>query len=96
MRILGGSLNAVTLVKCYESRNHVYLVMELCTGGNLLQKLSSDGALEEQFAARIMTDILRMAYQVRSGGPGAPRGPICPPFAHRARPWSPPAPFRRG
>ena len=68
MRVLGGSLNAVTLAKCYESRNHVYLVMELCTGGNLLQKLSSDGALEEEFAASLMTDILRMAYQCHSKG----------------------------
>jgi len=68
MQKLGGSLNAVNLVKCYESKNHVYLVMELCTGGNLLQKLSAEGALGEELAALLVGDILRMAYQCHSKG----------------------------
>ena len=68
MNRLGGSLNAVTLVRCYESKNHVYLVMELCSGGNLLQKLSAEGALGEEFAALLVGDILRMAYQCHCKG----------------------------
>ena len=32
MRLVGGSINMVHVYECYESKNHVYILMELCSG----------------------------------------------------------------
>eukprot|EP00421_Protoceratium_reticulatum_P068336 CAMPEP_0168415366 /NCGR_PEP_ID=MMETSP0228-20121227/30197_1 /TAXON_ID=133427 /ORGANISM="Protoceratium reticulatum, Strain CCCM 535 (=CCMP 1889)" /LENGTH=457 /DNA_ID=CAMNT_0008429177 /DNA_START=9 /DNA_END=1379 /DNA_ORIENTATION=- len=51
--------NIIKLVETFETKTHMYLVMELCTGGDLYQRLSSEGPFPEAGAAVIMQQILR-------------------------------------
>ncbi|QDZ22740.1 calcium-dependent protein kinase [Chloropicon primus] len=66
MRLVGGSINMVHVYECYESKNHVYLLMELCSGGNLFEKISKGDPYTEKMAAVLMGDILRVAEQCHS------------------------------
>ena len=63
MRSLGGSVNIVHVYECYESKNHVYILMELCSGGNLFEKIFKGDPYSEKMAAVIMGDILKVAQQ---------------------------------
>ena len=42
--------------------------MELCSGGNLYEKISSDGLYKEETVAVLMGDILRVAEQCHAKG----------------------------
>jgi len=63
MRLLGGSINIVHVYDCYESKNHVYILMELCSGGNLFEKIAKGDPYSEKMASMLMGDILRVAEQ---------------------------------
>ena len=58
----------VHVYDCYESKNHVYILMELCSGGNLFEKISKGDPYTEKMAAVLMGDILRVAEQCHSRG----------------------------
>ena len=68
MRRVGGSINMVHVYECYESKNHVYLLMELCSGGNLYEKIMKGDPYTEKMASVLMGDILRVAEQCHSKG----------------------------
>ena len=68
MKLVGGSINMVHVYDCYESKNHVYILMELCSGGNLFEKISKGDPYTEKMAAVLMGDILRVAEQCHSRG----------------------------
>jgi calcium-dependent protein kinase len=68
MRLVGGSINMVHVYECYESNNHVYILMELCSGGNLYEKIMKGDPYTERMAAVLMGDILRVAEQCHSKG----------------------------
>mmetsp|Transcript_110458 Transcript_110458/g.276520 ORF Transcript_110458/g.276520 Transcript_110458/m.276520 type:complete len:582 (+) Transcript_110458:90-1835(+) len=49
--------------ECYEDRRNIYLVMDICTGGTLLETLCKQSRFSENDAANIMRQILSaLAY----------------------------------
>ena len=65
MNQLGSSLSAVCLQDAFEDDEHVYLVMELCEGGGLLDRIKA-GTLRERDVARIMKSVLQFLAQCHS------------------------------
>mmetsp|Transcript_88774 Transcript_88774/g.286894 ORF Transcript_88774/g.286894 Transcript_88774/m.286894 type:complete len:570 (+) Transcript_88774:123-1832(+) len=51
--------NIIKLYETFEDKNHLFLVMELCTGGDLFNRLQTQGCFEERDAAILMQQILR-------------------------------------
>lgn len=70
MQQLGVSLNAVHLHDVFEDDVNVHMVMELCEGGALLERVES-GVYSEKYISRLVRSILRFIAQchakVRSG-----------------------------
>jgi len=46
--------NIVRFYETYQDEKYVYFVMELCTGGELLERIIKKGRLEETEVAKIM------------------------------------------
>ncbi|GMH35775.1 hypothetical protein BSKO_03643 [Bryopsis sp. KO-2023] len=67
MRQLGASLNAVYLESVYEDDLYVYLVMELCTGGPLLDRFSKR-KMTEKDVAQITRSVLQFIAQCHAKG----------------------------
>lgn len=51
--------NIISLFETYEDKLYIYLVMELCTGGELFDRIIESGRFSEQEAAIVMQQILR-------------------------------------
>lgn len=51
--------NIVKYYETYEDDKFIYLVMELCPGGELFEKLSSNQTMNENLAATAIEKILR-------------------------------------
>ncbi|PIC30532.1 hypothetical protein B9Z55_021738 [Caenorhabditis nigoni] len=51
--------NVVQLIKCSETQNHVFLVMEYCNGGDLADYLYSSGTLAEECIQHFIIQISR-------------------------------------
>lgn len=51
--------NIVRLYETFEDARNVYLVLELCTGGELFDRIVSDGKFTEQAAAKCVQQMLR-------------------------------------
>jgi len=64
---LGASLSAVFLQDVFEDDNNVYLVMELCEGGGLLERAKSH-QLTEAVVARIMKQVFQFLAQCHAKG----------------------------
>ncbi|CAD7702477.1 unnamed protein product [Ostreobium quekettii] len=60
LHTLAGHPNVVTLKAVYEDSENIHLVMELCTGGELFERICDRGAYTEQDAA----DAIRTMLQV--------------------------------
>lgn len=54
--------NIIKLYDTFEDRKNYYLVMELCTGGELLDKILAQGHLKETHAAVIVQQVLRAVF----------------------------------
>lgn len=54
--------NIIKLFETFEDKAHVFLVMELCTGGDLFHRLTKVGRFKEQETAIIMQQILRPVF----------------------------------
>mmetsp|Transcript_12971 Transcript_12971/g.36475 ORF Transcript_12971/g.36475 Transcript_12971/m.36475 type:complete len:713 (-) Transcript_12971:770-2908(-) len=64
---LGQSLNVAHLYQAYEDKDNVYLVMQLCEGGELWQIIQS-GRYTERAAARVVRQILQVVAQCAAKG----------------------------
>ena len=64
--------NIVRLYEVYENSRYIYLVMEMCEGGELFDKLMEMGHFSEKEAASIMTQMLEAVLFMHEKG-----------FAHR-------------
>ncbi|KAF3840085.1 hypothetical protein F7725_018802 [Dissostichus mawsoni] len=53
-----GSSNIVSFYEWYETSNHLWLVVELCTGGSLESIIGSDGCLSEDVVRRFGWDLV--------------------------------------
>ncbi|ERM97367.1 hypothetical protein AMTRI_Chr04g246910 [Amborella trichopoda] len=61
LRALTGHTNLVQFYDAYEDHDHVYIVMELCEGGELLDRiLSRGGKYSEDDAKAVMVQILNV------------------------------------
>lgn len=60
--------NVIKLIEVFESNNKVYMVMELATGGNLLDRLEMRGCLAEEDARRVMQMVLSGVNYLHSLG----------------------------
>ena len=56
---LNGHPNIVGFTAAYEGTKHIYLVMELCTGGELFDRITAKGHYSEKDAATIFRTMMR-------------------------------------
>ena len=57
--------NIAKLCDVFETKTYIYLVIELCPGGELLDRLNASGAMAEDEArkrVRQMTDVVRYLH----------------------------------
>lgn len=62
MQHLSGQPNIVEFRGAYEDRNSVHVVMELCSGGELFDRMTAKGSYTEREAARIGRQIVNVVY----------------------------------
>ena len=65
---LAGMENIVAIIGAYEDAQNVYLVMELCSGGELFDRVISAGHYSERAAARVFRSVLRVLAHMRQMG----------------------------
>lgn len=68
MHHLKGHKHIVTLIDAYEDKHDVHLVMELCSGGELFDRIVAEGHYSEQKAASCCRDILKVVAHCHSMG----------------------------
>jgi len=56
---LGDHPNVVELIEAYEGSKHIYIVMELCEGGELFDRIVARGHYSEKDAATIFRTMMR-------------------------------------
>ena len=61
MQHLSGHPNVVTFHGVYEDRQHIHIIMELCEGGDLFDKIFAKGHYTEQDAARLIRAIMTVS-----------------------------------
>jgi calcium-dependent protein kinase len=54
--------NIIRLFETFEDHKNIYLIMELCTGGELFDKIVNEGLLAEKAAAKLIKQILAALY----------------------------------
>ncbi|KAL3140553.1 hypothetical protein ABBQ32_005132 [Trebouxia sp. C0010 RCD-2024] len=64
-QVMSGSLNVCSFYGAYETPTHLYLVTELCTGGQLWERVEA-GRFSEAQAARIIREVLQLVAQAHS------------------------------
>lgn len=67
MQQLGYSLNAVNLKNVFEDNESIHLIMELCEGGALLERIESN-VYSEKYIAQIARSVLRFISQCHAKG----------------------------
>lgn len=60
MHYLSGQPNIVEIKGAYEDRQSVHLVMELCEGGELFDKITKRGHYSEKAAAEIIRSVVKV------------------------------------
>ncbi|OXB71618.1 UNVERIFIED_CONTAM: hypothetical protein H355_011963 [Colinus virginianus] len=58
--------NIIKLLEVYEDLKNLYLVMELCTGGELFERIIKSGHFSERYAASLMKQIFSAASYCHS------------------------------
>ncbi|KAK7300252.1 hypothetical protein RJT34_11093 [Clitoria ternatea] len=68
MHHLSGQANIVELVGVYEDKHSVHLVMELCAGGELFDRIIAKGHYTERAAASLLRTIVQIVHTCHSMG----------------------------
>ncbi|KAL0030994.1 hypothetical protein WJX79_007525 [Trebouxia sp. C0005] len=68
MHHLAGHPNVTLLKGAYEDRHHVHLVMELCAGGELFDRIVQRGQYSEKDAAELVRTIVKVVAHCHSLG----------------------------
>ncbi|RDY08644.1 Calcium-dependent protein kinase 17, partial [Mucuna pruriens] len=68
MHHLSGQPNIVDLVNVYEDKQSVHLVMELCAGGELFDRIIAKGHYTERAAASLLRTIVQIVHTCHSMG----------------------------
>nr|CEL69049.1 TPA: Calcium-dependent protein kinase 3 [Neospora caninum Liverpool] len=58
--------NIIKLLEVYEDMKNLYLVMELCTGGELFERIIKSGHFSERYAASLMKQVFSAASYCHS------------------------------
>lgn len=59
---LSGHQNVVQLKGTYEDKSYIHLVMELCGGGELFDRIAEKGHFSEKQAAEVMRTIVSVVH----------------------------------
>lgn len=62
MHHLAGHPNVVTLRGAYEDKHHVHIVMEVCQGGELFDRIVERGSYTEKDAAEAIRTIVKVSW----------------------------------
>lgn len=68
MHHLSGHPNVVKLVNVFEDKRNVHIVMELCSGGELFDRIVKRGHYSEKNAAQIIRTIVEVVQHCHSMG----------------------------
>ncbi|CAK8565323.1 unnamed protein product [Lathyrus sativus] len=68
MHHLTGQPNIVELIGAYEDKQSVHLVMELCAGGELFDRIIAKGLYTERAAASLLRTIVQIIHTLHSMG----------------------------
>lgn len=68
MHHLSGQPNIVELVSVFEDKQSVHLVMELCAGGELFDRIIAKGHYTERAAASLLRTIVQIVHTCHSMG----------------------------
>jgi len=68
MHHLSGQPNIVELVNVFEDKQSVHLVMELCAGGELFDRIIAKGHYTERAAASLLRTIVQIVHTCHSMG----------------------------
>ncbi|KAM4633819.1 serine/threonine-protein kinase ULK4 [Polymixia lowei] len=60
--------NIMSFYEWYETSNHLWLVVELCTGGSLEALIGQDGCLPEEVVRRLGRDLVRGLKHIHESG----------------------------
>jgi calcium-dependent protein kinase len=58
--------NIIKLYEIFEDTRYIYLVMELCTGGELFERISNKGHFTESEAVEVFTEIVQALFYCHS------------------------------
>lgn len=67
MRHLPKHPNIVSFKEAYEDREAIYLVMELCEGGELFDRIVARGHYTERAAAKVVKSIIEVCKVIHIG-----------------------------
>mmetsp|Transcript_89039 Transcript_89039/g.229736 ORF Transcript_89039/g.229736 Transcript_89039/m.229736 type:complete len:533 (-) Transcript_89039:105-1703(-) len=60
--------NINKLFQTFEDRRYIYLILELCQGGELFDRIIEEGQLSEALAATIMQQVFRAVHYMHQNG----------------------------
>mmetsp|Transcript_91275 Transcript_91275/g.190889 ORF Transcript_91275/g.190889 Transcript_91275/m.190889 type:complete len:553 (+) Transcript_91275:253-1911(+) len=60
--------NIIKLYETFEDKSHMFLVMELCSGGDVMKRLMAIGRFSESDSALLMKQILRSVFYMHTKG----------------------------
>mgnify|MGYP000868733989 FL=1 len=60
--------NVIKLIEVFEDKKYIYFVMELCTGGELLEAVTQNGSYSEEQAREAFIDIMKAVHYLHSMG----------------------------
>lgn len=69
MKVIGGwpdHPNIIKVLDTFEDTSNFYMVMELCSGGSLLERVIDAGQFTEVHVARLMQQIFRALYYIHT------------------------------
>ncbi|KAF8740909.1 hypothetical protein AX14_006658 [Amanita brunnescens Koide BX004] len=67
-RISSGNVNIVTLHDYFETAHNLYLVFDLCTGGELFDRICAKGNYYEEDAAHLVRTIIKAVKYIHDSG----------------------------
>ena len=67
---MGSGAYTVTIIDCFQTSNHVNIIMEFCDGGNLRERLdkAKDRRFEEAEAVQYLAEITNGLYEMHKSG----------------------------
>ena len=71
LHLVSDHANIAQLVGAFEDKSHVHLVLEICNGGELFDRIVSKGNLSERMAAeyfKTMVQVAEHCHQLGTSG----------------------------